>query len=225
MTISLALLEDHRVLRETLQDVLEHNGFRIPLASAEPREVMDGLAITRPELVVVGLRSGPDESEDSGWRTVQFIAEWYPSIRQVILAEARIADEVERAPSLGASAYLSKETLGTAELMEALRRVHRGESVFPGAVETRVAESLAPVPLGPLSQLTPREVEVLRCIASGFDNLKIAACLEVSERTVRSHVSNLYKKLNAENRTQLALLGREFGLKAMSASAAPTSPV
>jgi DNA-binding CsgD family transcriptional regulator len=60
--------------------------------------------------------------------------------------------------------------------------------------------------------LTPRELEVLRCVAEGMDNLKIAALLSVSERTVKAHVSSLFRKLGIENRTELALWGHNLGL-------------
>jgi DNA-binding NarL/FixJ family response regulator len=60
--------------------------------------------------------------------------------------------------------------------------------------------------------LTERERHVLACIATGADNLKIAAMLGITERTVRAHVSSLYRKLRRENRAELALLGRELGL-------------
>jgi DNA-binding CsgD family transcriptional regulator len=66
---------------------------------------------------------------------------------------------------------------------------------------------------GPLAHLSAREHEVLRYVAGGADNLKIAACLGITERTVRAHVSALYRKLGGENRAQLALRGRELGAR------------
>lgn len=65
----------------------------------------------------------------------------------------------------------------------------------------------------PTARLSNRERQVLTYVSAGADNLKIASCLGISERTVRAHVSNLYRKLVAENRTHLALIGRELGLR------------
>jgi DNA-binding NarL/FixJ family response regulator len=64
-----------------------------------------------------------------------------------------------------------------------------------------------------LWQLTPREREVLGYIASGADNLKISACLNITERTVKAHITSIYRKLDVENRTQMAMLACKLGLE------------
>jgi DNA-binding NarL/FixJ family response regulator len=101
-----------------------------------------------------------------------------------------------------------------ATVVEAVTRVARGErlvppELFPGPA-SRAPESAVN---GVLGRLTPREREVLGFIASGADNLKIAACLSITERTVKAHITSIYRKLDVENRTQMAMLACKLGLE------------
>ncbi len=116
--------------------------------------------------------------------------------------------------ALGVAGFLEKGSAGPQALVDAVRAVAAGQKVFPArtlAIGPR-AESSSPAAAA-LRGLTTREREVLTYIAAGFDNLKIAAQLDITERTVRAHVSSLYRKLGQENRTQMALLAGSLGLR------------
>jgi DNA-binding NarL/FixJ family response regulator len=114
----------------------------------------------------------------------------------------------------GAAGYLHKLSANGDGVLAAVRAVATGSRFFPAAVAGD--HLLEPAPArsgGPLSRLTAREREVLTFVAGGADNLKIASFLQITERTVKAHVSSLYRKLGSENRTQLALLARQLGIR------------
>jgi two-component system, NarL family, nitrate/nitrite response regulator NarL len=105
---------------------------------------------------------------------------------------------------------------GIEDLLIAIRATARGELCFPWGAAPPPPSSAANTAVSwKLQRLTPREREVLAHVAAGHDNLKIAALLNISERTVKSHVISVYRKLDAENRVQLALLAGQLGVAAV----------
>jgi DNA-binding NarL/FixJ family response regulator len=99
-------------------------------------------------------------------------------------------------------------------LLEAIRTVHRGESALHPTIARKLMQEIKRPPELPLApeQLTPREIEVLQCLAQGNSNREIAIQLSVSIRTVTTHVRNILDKLHLANRTQAALYAHEHGL-------------
>ncbi len=216
--ISVALLEDQRVLRDSLGELLAHHGYLVRLSAGTPAELLGGLTHHRPSLLLADLRLAPGTGtgpSDEGWGAIRFVRQWYPDVRVVVLSGSRDPVDVRRAQQEGAVGFLHKDTISGPELLRAVERVVRGESVFPMFTQALMGAPNTPLPETPeaLRNLTHRELQVLRYVASGYDNLKISACMDISERTVRAHVSNLYRKLGSENRAQLALLARELGVR------------
>ncbi len=116
----------------------------------------------------------------------------------------------------GAIGYLLKDT-PSEELAQAIRAVHKGYTQLgPGLFEKAVSNFSASVPVQPttlppeLTELTPREREVLRLIAVGANNREIAQFLYISERTVKNHITSILSRLNLRDRTQAALLASSF---------------
>jgi DNA-binding NarL/FixJ family response regulator len=131
----------------------------------------------------------------------------------VVLADQEDAMLAERCVASGAAAFLDKLTARESSVVEALLAVSAGERLVPlSAMNLSSVMRAAPEPESRRS-LSIREREVLRHLAAGADNLKIAALLGISERTVKAHVSSLYRKLGQENRTQMALYAQQLGLK------------
>lgn len=213
--VTVALLEDQRVLRDSIADVLSQNGYKIRLSCGHPDELLGALALHRPQVCVMDLRLTVnfDAPAEEGWRTVRFVRQWYPDVKVVVLTGTHDPQDIDRAQHEGVAAFLSKDSISTQELLDALGRVSRGERVFPVTTSFLAPSRHMPETPEPVKLLTTRELEVLRYVASGYDNMKIAACMNISERTVRAHVSNLYRKLGPENRAQLALMARELGVK------------
>jgi DNA-binding NarL/FixJ family response regulator len=119
---------------------------------------------------------------------------------------------VQAALEAGASGYLLKDA-GADEVAGAIRAAHRGELQLDPAIARRLMSSLRAVPRDDLAaELTPRELEVLRLVGAGRANKEIAAELNISERTARTHMSNILRKLGLSSRTQAALWAVREGL-------------
>jgi two-component system nitrate/nitrite response regulator NarL len=143
---------------------------------------------------------------------VELLHDFHPKVRTLVLSANRDRMEVERCLRAGAAGYLCKQNVSCATLLEAVERVAQGERLVPPELvpNSTVVEDLRPVRA--LQRLTLREREVLGYIASGGDNLKIAVCLGIAERTVKAHVTSIYRKLDVENRTQMAVLACQLGV-------------
>lgn len=136
--------------------------------------------------------------------------------RVLVLSMFELDEYVYEALHAGASGFLLKDARPE-ELLEAVRRTHRGESLFAPSILTRLVahyvaaprRDRAPVPPG---GLTPREVEVLALIGNGLSNDEIAAALVISIKTVKTHITHLLAKLAARDRAQLVIAAFDAGL-------------
>jgi NarL family two-component system response regulator LiaR len=126
-----------------------------------------------------------------------------PKTRFLLLGEEALATESRRMLDAGATGYLNKAA-STAELVQAIRRVHRGEVTLPTQRSARQRERQAPGATG--ADLTLRERELLNLMAQGLSNQEIATELTIAMPTVKFHVTNVLKKLKADNRTEAVLV-------------------
>ncbi|NVJ00208.1 response regulator transcription factor [Myxococcus sp. AM009] len=210
--IRVAILEDQQVFREALVAVLEGAGMDVVAGFAEPAPFFARVRETLPHVALVDLRLELPEWEapTSGMSALRCLHDFFPAVKPLVLSGHREAELVEQCLQAGAAGYLWKQNVGCAEVVEAVERVVRGERLLPAGLSWPVSES---PPQGELGRLTPREREVLGYIAAGADNLRIAACLGITERTVKAHITSIYKKVGAESRTQLAVLGCQLGVQ------------
>lgn len=214
--IRVGILEDQQIFLESLVSILESSGIEVV---AQCSTVEQFLAQTRqqpPDVALVDLRLANADGQQStdGCRAVELLHDFYPNVRPLVLSANRNAAEVERCFRAGAAGYLCKQNVGCAELLEAVERVAKGERLVPpelfphpSVMEENAASRTV------LHRLTAREREVLGFIASGADNLKIAVCLGITERTVKAHITSIYRKLDVENRTQMAMLACQLGVE------------
>jgi DNA-binding NarL/FixJ family response regulator len=135
----------------------------------------------------------------------------YPDVEIVALTSFADKDRVSAALEAGASGYILKDA-NPDEISEALRAAHRGELHLDPAVTRPLITSLTEQRHDLMSNLTPREREVLRLVSAGKTNKEIARELVISERTARTHVSKVLGKLGVTSRTQAALLAVREGL-------------
>lgn len=212
--VRVGLVVDQRMVLELLAETLTHAGHRVRARCSRPEELIDRLRDEELEVAVMDLAPDDDPGLEPGWNVVQYVREWYPEVKLVVLSSRRDAIEQRRAIELGVVAYLEKATAGIREVLAAIEAAATGAGLIPVAMMPLASSAPAVQEVAPaLAQLTEREREVLHYVAAGADNMKIASLLDISERTVRAHVSSLYRKLAQENRTQLALLGRRLGLR------------
>jgi DNA-binding NarL/FixJ family response regulator len=215
--IRLVLVEDQEIIRRGLKTLLENKSELSVVAEAENGQV--ALQVLRqlhaagepPDVVLMDIRMPVMD----GVTATQLICQQFPGTKILILTTFDDSNYVAEALRFGAKGYLLKDT-PSEELKEAISSIHRGYTQFgPGILEKMMSQVVAPEmdPQSPppeLSQLTPREREVLKMIAAGASNREIAQSLFLSEGTVRNHISRILARLNLRDRTQAAILATTF---------------
>lgn len=192
--IRVLIAEDHFVTRIGISTLLgSEPGFEV-VAEAETGTAAVALFRERaPDVAVVDLRL-PDMT---GVDVTRAMCEADEDARVLILSSTDGSESVYRALQAGARTYLLKDAKGST-LIQAVRDVAAGLRVLPPEIARRLAERL------PHSDLSPRELDVLRLLADGKSNKRIADALGIAEGTIRTHVSNILAKMGADDRTQAA---------------------
>ncbi len=214
--IRVAILDDHAVIREYLSDLCQLAGFEVVFASEDPDEfcahIPDAVDVVMVDLYFENI-DGTRLTD--GLMVIDALLARRPGLRVLVLSSETSAARIESCFQHGALGYLFKHTAERNTLTEAIRAVYRGQRVSPPMTRpvTPVAEPVNEITSRRgVWQLTPREREVLAHVAAGYDNLKIAALLDVTEHTVKAHMVSIYRKLKPENRVELALIARENGI-------------
>jgi DNA-binding NarL/FixJ family response regulator len=215
VTIRVAIADDHAVVRQGLRTFLElQDGMEVVGEAADGEEAVAVVERTAPDVVLLDLVM----PRVDGLEATRRIREAAPGTRVLVLTS--FADDRTVLPAIraGAAGYLLKD-VQPPELAAAIRTVHSGEALLAPAVATMLVEQLAAEDGAPAApegdgahHLTPRELEVLGQLARGRANKAIAFDLGVSERTVKTHVSNILGKLGLTDRTQAAVFAVEHGL-------------
>ncbi|GAB4210771.1 MAG: response regulator transcription factor [Roseiflexaceae bacterium] len=201
--ISVLLVDDHRVVRQGLRDFLELQEDIDVLGEAASGE--EGVKLAQellPDVVLQDLvLPGIDGVEAT--RRIKSVS---PSTRIIVLTSFADDDKVFPAIKAGAISYLLKD-VQPEELARAIRAAQRNEAVLHPEVASKLMQEFnAPRPTeNQVEQLTEREMDVLRLIARGKSNKEIADTLIISEKTVKTHVSNILSKLHLADRTQAAI--------------------
>ncbi|MEX2543171.1 MAG: response regulator transcription factor [Trueperaceae bacterium] len=204
--IRLLLVDDHAVVRRGLQMVLSlEPDLNVVGEAGDGREALARVADLRPHVVLMDLLMPVMNGVDA----TRAIKRDHPEIEVValtsVLEDRLVIDAVEA----GASGYLLKET-GPEVLCAAIRAAHRGQVHLDPKARRRLVRELRTPEMR--ESLTARETETLRLVAKGLSNRDIAERLEVSEVTVKTHVSNILSKLAVQSRTQAALFALKEGL-------------
>jgi len=212
--IRVLVVDDHEVVRRGLRAFLDGEPDLEVVADAgggeEALELVARLDSDgrRPDVVLMDLQMAPMD----GIETTRRVRELYPGVEVVALTSFGEKERVRAALDSGASGYLLKDSQ-PAEVAAAVRSAHRGEIQLDPAVTRPLISDLSSGN-GVTSLLTSRELEVLRLVGAGKANKEIAAELVISERTARTHVSNVLRKIGVSSRTQAAVLAVREGLVA-----------
>ncbi|NIJ11005.1 DNA-binding NarL/FixJ family response regulator [Saccharomonospora amisosensis] len=203
------LVDDHAVVRRGLTAYLDMvNDITVVGEAKDGRDALRYLAesAVRPDVVLMDLlMPGID-----GVEATSVIARDYPGVAVVVLTSFGEGERVRAALEAGASGYLLKDA-EPEEVADAVRAAMRGETRLSGRVARCLTRELS-APGSGLAALTSREREILKLVAQGCSNREIAQRLTISERTARTHVSNVLAKLHLASRTQAALLAIREGL-------------
>ena len=204
MTVRVFLLDDHELVRRGVRDMLwAEEDITVVGEASNADEALIRIPQTTPDVAVLDVRLG--EGDRGGIEVCREIRSNHPEVACVMLTSF-IDDEAMFASILaGAAGYVLKQIRG-GELVSAIRRVGRGESLLDPAVTARVLERLRNPEAGndPLAGLTPQERRILDLIAEGMTNRQIGESMFLAEKTVKNYVSNLLAKLGMSRRSEAA---------------------
>jgi NarL family two-component system response regulator LiaR len=213
-TIRVFLADDHAVVRKGLEALIATQSDMTVIGTAvDGEEAVQQVAVLQPDVILLDLQM----PRKTGLEAIQEIKMADPQARILILTSFSEDDTVFAAIKAGALGYLLKDS-SPQELIQAIRNVYNGRSSLHPDIALKVIRELnKPQAHLPLTEepLTEREVEVLKLVAQGLSNQAIADKLIVSERTVRTHISNILSKLHLANRTQVALYALRQGLASL----------
>jgi DNA-binding NarL/FixJ family response regulator len=201
-SIRVLTVDDHQLLREGIAAVIEgQKDMTLVAQASNGQEAVESFRRLRPDVTLMDLRM-PDMS---GIEAITAIRSEFRDARIVVLTTYAGDAQAAAALKAGAVGYLLK-SLVRKELLETIRAVHAGKRRVPPEIATEIAEHVAD------DALTAREVEVLRRVAAGKSNKLIAAELEISEGTVKTHMKSILPKLDASDRTHAVMIALKRGI-------------
>jgi DNA-binding NarL/FixJ family response regulator len=207
-TLRILLVEDQMLMRQGLKTILDLEAGLKVVGAAGDGEMGVRLALElRPDIILMDVQLPGQNGVEA---TAAICAAW-PEAKVVILTTFDRDDYIFHGIRAGALGYLLKDTPAD-NLIETIRRVHAGEIFIQPQIASRALRELAHPQKNPLTPLSEREREVLVLLAQGCSNREIADKLIITEGTVKTHVSNILSKVQAENRTQAANIARRYGL-------------
>ena len=204
MTLHLALADDHPIVLDGLEGLFRlEPDFQVVARCINGEETLVAVRQHRPDVLILDLRM----PRGDGLEILRTLRREKLPTKVVLLAGALEEDEILEALRLGVRGVVLKE-LAPQLLVECVRKVHAGEQWLEKQLSSRVLETLLRREAGGRAGgglLTPREIEIVRMVASGLRNRELARRLGVTEGTVKIHLHNIYKKLKVQNRLELVL--------------------
>ena len=211
--IRVLLVDDHSLFRSGIRSLLQrHVEFAVVGEAADGVEGIKRCKQYKPDVVLLDLHM----PGMSGVETLHLMQQDCPGIAIIMLTVSEESEDLAQAMRAGAQGYLIKN-IETDYLLRAIRRAHAGEIVVAEALTGKLVaqmQSVLPIerPVSEIDKLTPREKDILACLALGESNKFIARKLDLAESTVKIHVQNVLKKLKLTSRVQAAVFAVEHRL-------------
>lgn len=208
--IRVLIVDDHTIVRKGIRALLaETEGIEVVGEAGNGQEAVAQADALRPDVILMDLAM----PKLDGIEATRQIKAGRPESRILVMTSFAADDKVFPAIKAGALGYLLKES-GPEDLVQAIRQIHRGESSLHPTIARRLLQEIThPADRPPTpNPLTGREAEVLQLVAQGLSNQDIAGKLNISDPTVRTHVSNIMSKLHLATRIQAALYALREGL-------------
>ena len=203
MPIKIMITDDHPIIREGLKNLLELDGdIKVIAEAVDGQDCLSKLENVNPDVLLLDINM----PNMNGLETLKHIRINNFNIKVLILTIHNEIDYLMKAVDIGCDGYVLKDSDSNL-LRKAIYTVYEGEKFVQPSLTQMLNASLASRTNidDKLNELTRREIEVLKLIAEGLFNKEIASRLEISERTVKNHVSNIFKKIEVSDRTQAAV--------------------
>jgi two-component system nitrate/nitrite response regulator NarL len=211
--IRVLLVDDHTLFRSGIRMLLSRQAdIQVVGEAADGAEGVKQARALSPDVVLLDLNM----PGLSGLEALQLLLQDMPGLAVLMLTVSEDADDLGAALRVGARGYLLKN-IDADYLVASIRRAHAGEAVIAEGMTAKLVQQFrmagqAPVAEVEKTRLTPRETEILTCLALGDSNKVIARKLDVAESTVKIHVQSILKKLGLTSRVQAAVYAVEHGL-------------
>jgi len=200
--IRILVVDDHFVVRMGLSGSINmEEDMTVVAEASNGQQAIQLYRQQTPDIVLMDLRLPVMD----GTATAMAICKEHPEARIIMLSTYDGDEEIYRSFQAGVRSYLLK-SVSREELLAAIRAVHGGQRYIPPVVAGRLAERV------PFSELSSREMEVLRLIVKGMSNKEIAAALNITEVTTKLHVGHILSKLKVNDRTQAATSALQRGI-------------
>ena len=200
--IRILIVDDHPVVRAGLTSMLgAQPGLEVVGSASSGEEALAMLESHMPDVLLLDLRMPGMNGID----TLLAMKRSGILTRVIVLTSYETDEDIYRAVQAGTGGYLLKDT-SRQEMVEAIRIVHSGKRYIPRRIASRLAERMT------RSNLTTRELEILRMVAKGLTNKQIGRALEISGNTVRNHVNSIIEKLEVSDRTEATTTAIQRGL-------------
>lgn len=209
--IRVLLVDDHTLFRSGIKSLLQRNdAFEVVGEAGDGLEGIKRARSLKPDVVLLDLHM----PGVNGLEAVKAITEEIPEVRVLMLTVSEDGQDLMDALRSGASGYLLKN-IETDMLIDAIRRTAEGDSVVSQQMTAKLIQGvrtpLRAEPVVERDRFSPRERDIMACLAQGESNKEIARQLDLAESTVKIHVQNIFKKLNMTSRVQVALYAVEHG--------------
>lgn len=203
MNINVMLADDHILMREGIRQLLEFDGTITVISEAsDGEECIEKLLEEKPDVLLLDINM----PKKNGIEVLEEIKKKKISVKVLILTVHNEIEYLLKAVDIGVDGYILKDS-ESAELKRAINTVVRGESYIQPSLIPALNNRLVTrdIDKDKVDMLTRRELEVLVQVANGMFNKEIATALNISERTVKNHISNIFKKIEVSDRTQAAV--------------------
>jgi len=204
-TISLAVVDDHPLFREgVIRSLTEMDGFNIVGEGSSKEDALRIAAEHRPDILLLDI-----SMPGGGLDAIPLILERIPEQKIVMLTVSESSDDVMAALKSGAKGYVLKG-VGSRTLADIIRSIAAGDSYVAPTLSARlISDNGSAARINPFSALTDREREVLELASAGLSNKHIGLKLDLHEKTIKHHMTQIFTKLEVSNRTEAAMAFRD----------------
>lgn len=212
MPIKVLLVDDHKIVRQGVRAYLQTLAdIQVIAESDSGSAAITAVEQNQPDVVLMDLEMPGDMDGIAATRQIRKLR---PETQVIVVTSHHQDEYIFPAVRAGAISYLLKD-IEPDELAAAIRKAAQGEAVLDSRVASRIVQELQGLrkdEVNPFTELSEREFEVLRLIAAGKSNAEIAETLFIGESTVKTHISNILKKLHLDDRTQAAVYAWQQGI-------------